>query len=703
MDLDLLKNIYFATESNLDEELFLPVARHANSINCMTGYFSSSVFSVLARALAFFLSTKGNELKFIVSPNLSRADLEALSAGIQADENLIPLLFPGFVVSEESLQETSLQALSYLVATKGLEIRVALKKKGMFHSKVWICGTEQGAITIHGSVNATESGISHNFEQVAVNRSWESPSSQFVVEQCQNRFNDIWDDNYPGLKTIRLNRESVSYLRAITTNKVRDAGSLSGLIDQLLGGANKDYREDRRPQELKVPDWINYSTGPFSHQGRAIEAWFTNNGRGILSIATGGGKTLTALVAAALVQAQEDSLLVVITVPTVALLDQWASDIEEFGVTPLNARHVPAGSMGPQINDRLRKLRMRQSKTEVLVLTHDSMKMERIMRLLQKASDQTAVMIIGDEVHNLGSSGYQENALDVYKYRLGLSATYERQFDELGTQFLIDHFGKVVFEYGLGDAIGTCLVPFEYNVYEVELFSDEEEEWAELTHQIRKLSYASELPEGNSTKERWKLLCLKRRRIVEGAAGKVPALAAALPGDKSNITRSLIFCTDKQPAQLKSVNRLLTQRELNFHQVTAEETANKQKLASIIRSFDNGKLQVLTSKRVLDEGFNIPQTETAYILASNTVKRQWVQRLGRILRLSSSTGKTKAVVHDFIALPRSQEDGIDPDLQALIRGEIERVQFFNALSNNGLSNTQTLTTIQKLINMLESK
>lgn len=704
MPLATLENIYFATESNLDRDLFLPVAKQSYSICCMTGYFSSSVFSALSKSLAVFLSTEGSELKFIVSPNFSDDDLDAIEHAIEVDENLIPLLFPDFELNEKNLEQKALLALSYLVASKNLEIRVALKKRGMFHSKCWVCYTAEGPLSIHGSVNATASGISRNFEQIAVNKSWENTSSQRVVSRFENVFSKLWDDDYPEIKTVELNSRTISFLKQNASQIAGNGELVENFISELLE-EEQDLGELHlsEPQKLVVPNWLNYSTGPFAHQGAAIEAWFENEGRGILSIATGGGKTLTALVSATLAQQHEDSILIVIGVPTVALLDQWADDVKKFGVIPLNTRHVSSALLGQEINKRLRNLRLKNSKVEVLLLTHDSLKSDRIKRLLTKASNQCSIMLIGDEVHNLGSVGYMESALDIYKYRLGLSATFERQFDETGTHFLLDHFGKVVFEYSLDQAIGQCLVPFKYHVCEVTLDEDEENEWTELTHQIRKLSYASELPDGDSSKERWKLLCLKRRRIVEGASGKVAALAATLPQKKEDIQRTLIFCTDKQPEQLESVNRLLTRRELNFHQVTAEETSNKAKLASIVESFDRGDFQVLTSKRVLDEGFNIPQTETAYLLASNTIERQWVQRLGRILRLSKSTGKTHAVVYDFVALPNSLAGKIDPDMKSLIRGEIKRVQFFSSLSRSDLDKQKSFQVVNNLIELLEAK
>jgi len=333
-------------------------------------------------------------------------------------------------------------------------------------------------------------------------------------------------------------------------------------------------------------------------------------------------------------------------------------------------------------------------------VTHESLKSEKMLRLLGKAQESTPLMLIGDEVHNLGSIGFQRSAPDFFKYRLGLSATFKRQFDEEGTQFLLDYFGSVVFEFGLDEAIGVCLVPFDYFVHQVTLDEYEEEEWAELTFKIKRLSYAAELANGSHEKELWQALCIKRRRIVESASAKASVLASTF--SKIELTRTLVFCTDKEPKQLNQVNALLNNKRINFHQITAEETANKKKLANLIQSFDSGELKILTSKRVLDEGFNIPQTETAFLLASNTVKRQWIQRLGRVLRQSPKTKKQKAVIHDFVVMPSINNDSIDLDLKSLIKSELERIQFFDSLCKNGLEKNGTADVVEKLLELLEA-
>lgn len=703
MNVNEIKNIYFSSEHNLDKDLFFPIVKESKSIRCMSGYFTSGVLKELSKSFIYFLIYNRNQIKFIVSPNLSLKDINAINVAFQADENLIPLLFPNFELTENTLNFKCIEALSYLVATKRLVLKIAIQNKGMFHSKCWLFETDHGVIAVHGSINATESAFSDNFEQIAVNKSWESSTSNIVVNDIEVMFEKIWNGEYKSIHTVSLNKATIKYLQKIYEKSVDNNEFRISLLNDLVKSISENNSEMRSLKTLKIPDWLNYTSGSFAHQEKAVKAWFENKGRGILSIATGGGKTLTALVAATLVANHEESLLIVIAVPTLALLNQWASDVRDFNVEPLISQTVPTDKLGQQINGCIRRLRLGATKCEVIIATHDGLKSDRFIKLLSSAKSCTSLMLIGDEVHNLGSTGFQNSASEIFEYRLGLSATFERQFDEEGTQFLLDYFGPVVFEFNLESAIGICLVPFDYYVHLVNLNNEEQNEWLELTYEIKRLNYAFELPDGTKEKERWKILCLKRRRIIENAIGKVFALESALPKNKDDIRRTLIFCTDKYPEQLMSVNNLLINRNIIFHQITSEESSNKNVLKKLIDEFYNDKLQVLTSKRVLDEGFNIPHIESAYMLASNTVKRQWIQRLGRVLRKSDKTNKIKATIHDFVVIPNMGNDALDSDLKSLIKGELSRIQFFDSLSKNGLERNGTSYIINQFIELLELK
>lgn len=699
--IDELKPIYFTKEVNLDSELFLPIASVSESLDCMIGYFTSGSLGELAEAISSYLRiSDSRQMRFIISPHLEGVDLDSIRSAISTDENLLPLLFPEFDLSVTSLQRNCVTALCYLVASEKILLNVAIQKEGLFHTKCWIFRCDQGLVAVHGSGNATKGGLVKNFEQLSVSRQWRGSESSEVCDQLRIRFDKIWANTYEDISCCELNSSTIYAITEIARELKESIADESRISKRLLEMLEQSApKANDHLQILSVPDWLNYSDQPYEHQGKAIRAWMENGQKGILAIATGGGKTLTALVAATLLNQQVESLFLIIAVPTKPLLNQWAYDVVNFGVNPINSYNKPKLSVKREIRQALRRIRHGSSLSEVLLVTHDALKSD-VLDAVEQSSSAVETVLIADEVHNLGSVGFKKSPPSFFSSKIGLSATHERQLDEDGTNFLVDYFGGVVFEYDLSEAIGSCLVPYEYYIHETILTAEEEEEFCELTFEIRKLSYAVAFADTDSCKQRWKSLCLKRRKLVEAAANKIQVLDNLMPSSKYEINKSLIFCTDKYPDQLIEVNELLGKRFVNFHQITQEETGNPKLLNKVIDSFKNGDLQVLTSKRVLDEGFNVPQVETAYLVASNTVKRQWIQRLGRVLRMSENTGKTHAVIHDFLVLPPSLDGNMDDELNALLTSEYNRLSFFSRLSTNGLEANGSMYIAKKLLDIV---
>ena len=304
-------------------------------------------------------------------------------------------------------------------------------------------------------------------------------------------------------------------------------------------------------------------------------------------------------------------------------------------------------------------------------------------------------LLIADEAHNLGSEGFVSNPPTFFEHRLGLSATPIRQYDEEGTDALFEFFGSVVFRFTLKEAIGRCLVEYDYFVHPVQLNDDEMDDWRDLTTKIKANAWRKKdgKPDEYLTK-----LYRDRRALLETAHNKLSALEDALSQEGNEKLRyTLIYASDKAPEQLEAVNALLNSRGLLFHQLTYEETGNRDETARIIRSFQEGTLRILTAKRVLDEGVNIPQIEKAFILASTTVERQWVQRRGRLLRTCRQTGKTHSEIHDFIAMPPDMTN-IDDETRALVRSELIRVQEFASLARNAGRPGGPLEVVHTLVN-----
>ncbi len=632
-----------------------------------------------------------------MSPDLPLAeDRTALKEALQTDKNLIPLLFPDFKLDEETLRSEAVKALIYLVASGQLIIKIAAKEEGILHTKCWIFSTESGYASISGSGNATKGGLSTNFEHLNLHRSWTSADAEKVVQNFKERFNTLWVGSYKGIPTYDLNPKTLAFINAMSRSLDGDTTRRS-LVKQLATELQDSEHVRSAKQIFTVPDWLNYDEGDFAHQGAAVRAWIQNDYIGILGIATGGGKTLTSLVAASIVSRESNGLLVVIAVPTVALVQQWIDEVRLFGVEAVNGNGKSPEHISKQIRKIKRNLSTSTSFSECIVITHEGLKSDWI-REIETSSTNFRTLLIADEVHNLGSVGFVSNPPDFFDYKLGLSATVERQYDETGTKFLLDYFGGVVFTFSLKDAIGKCLVPYDYCPIEVKLTAQEEDRFIELTAEIRKLAFAKDFADGTPEKEALSRKCMERRRVVESASNKIEAFEELIARKPTALNRSLVFCTDKNSAQIQSVNGVLKKAGIPFHQLTQHETSNRKMLLRTISDFNSGVLKTLTSMRVLDEGFNVPQTENAFLLASNTVRRQWIQRLGRVLRLSPSTGKVSSTIYDFVAMPICDESNIDFDLRRLLKGEFERITFFSDLSKNPSAAGGGLELAAKILN-----
>jgi len=328
------------------------------------------------------------------------------------------------------------------------------------------------------------------------------------------------------------------------------------------------------------------------------------------------------------------------------------------------------------------RLERNVTRVEAVVMTHDFLLSDAFDELLAAVPGGVVTLLIADEVHNLGRPRFLARPPERFEYRLGLSATPVLQYNEEGTQAIADFFGETVFEFSLAEAIGVCLVPYDYYLHPVELASEEEQQWNELTEKLIRAGFRGSddgVSEGPLSPDVLALL-VKRRSVLEGAEAKVSALVAQMKGaGLDDVRHTLVYCSDKRPEQLIAVNRALMGEGMFVRQITAEETVDRRRLAEILGDFARGDYQVITCKRVLDEGVDLPQVRTAYLLASSTVRRQWVQRRGRILRRCDAVGKKLAHLHDFLVVP---SDSGSPSGRAILRQELDRARAFAELSAN---------------------
>lgn len=696
--LDGVRPLYMLPSDPLAEEVLIPAFRAGRTVDCMVGFFSSTVLASLAPGLATYIADSKNSFRLIISPLLRAEDKAAIEAGLNSAEEIADRILDELTVTEDLLQRHTLKCLSWLLRERRIEIKVALMKDALFHPKVWLFENNRDVIAAHGSSNVTYAGIRKNIEQIAISKSWQDPNQRYITEKLRYEFGRLWENKDDNCIVIGM-PEAVRrrLLQRYSSEAPPTEDDLRELYRRATAIAEESPPFEFTPVQrgrFEIPDWLEYESGPFQHQGKAVTAWCDAGYRGVLEMATGSGKTITAMICAHRLYEENKPLLIVVAAPYVPLIEQWCNEIEPFGLTPVNL--TIAGSAAKRASElqRLkRRLRTGLSDVEAVVVSHDTLCTSEFLVGLEEFDCER--LLIADEAHNLGRPSFINDPPEFFEFRLGLSATPIRQYDEEGTEALFGFFGPVAFRFTLEEAIGRCLVEYDYHVHAVYLTESEMDEWFDLTGKIKRNAWRSE---GGKPDEYLAKLLRDRRALLETASDKVAMLGALLiEQDTANLRHTLVYTSDKGPDQLDNVNRLLRDRTILFHQLTAEETASRDKTKRIIKSFQEGEIQALTAKRVLDEGVNIPQIRKAFILASTTVERQWVQRRGRLLRTCSAIGKTHSVIHDLLALPPGMEGGLDPDARALVRSELRRAQEFARLARNAGRPDGPLTTIDKMV------
>ena len=695
-----IKPLYFLPKDNLVEEVLIPAFHEAETVDCMMGFFSSESFRSLAPGLATFLNESDKTLRLIVSPFLQPQDRDAIKKGIQAREDIVKGYFLEWTATEDNLEKHTLQCLAYLIQYGRLDIKIALMRSALFHPKVWLFHRGTDIIGVHGSSNFTGMGIQKNFEQISVAQSWQDPNQSSITYTLNDQFMRLWKDIEDDCSVIPVSK-------AIKNNLIQEhLVSSSPTEDDYLklykqAGEALLVAEDTPSYEkpkFRIPSWLKYEEGAFAHQGRAVDAWAANGNRGILEMATGSGKTITAMICAYRLYKNQKPLLIVVAAPYLPLIEQWCGEVEVFGLRPTNLTKLSGEkARSRELQKIRRRLKSGMSEVESIIVSHDTLCSESFQNAVSKF--QHAKMLIADEAHNLGRNEFIRNPPVFFEYRLALSATPVRQYDQEGTEALFDFFGPSVFQFSLEEAIGTCLVEYDYYVHPVYLTEEEMDTWYELSAEIRKNAWQSD---SKGPSEYLAKLFRDRRKLLETAKNKIKTLNELLTQNNlKELRHTLVYTTDKDPEQLNEVNQLLMEKGVLFHQLTADETRQRERCQRIIKNFQDGSIQVLTAKRVLDEGVNIPQINKAYILASTTVERQWIQRRGRLLRTCSEVCKTHSEIHDFISLPAGYDEiSLDEDAKKLIKSELNRtLEFARSSRNSGLP-SGALPIINKMVNAI---
>ncbi|EGK88205.1 DNA phosphorothioation system restriction enzyme [Microcoleus vaginatus PCC 9802] len=438
------------------------------------------------------------------------------------------------------------------------------------------------------------------------------------------------------------------------------------------------------------------------YQRVAVANWFANQGRGTLKMATGSGKTITALAIATELYNKINLQVLLVICPYCHLVNQWARESEKFGLKPILA-FDSARSWQNKLAGGLYEVRSGERAFLTIITTNATLMGDSLRSQLRYFPEKT--LIIGDEVHNLGAPRLGESLPRNIGLRLALSATPERHFDEQGTEAILDYFGPVLQpELTLADAIRQkALVHYLYYPILVELTEAETRKYSRLTQKIGWALWGDEKVEENDALT---TLLMQRARLIGAAANKLTALRELMI-HRLDTSHTLFYCGDGEieGGARRNNNRQLTETakllgsELGYRVNTYTAATPLAERERLRQQFESGELQGLVAIRCLDEGVDIPAIRNAVILASSSNPRQFIQRRGRILR--PHPGKERATLFDMIVLP--------PDLgretleveRNLLRKELKRFLEFADLADNAGEARVKLLQLQKRYGLLD--
>ena len=714
-ELTLAPGLYRLPDDPVGPRVLIPGFKGATSVRGAFGWFSAGWIARLAPGLAEYLNrVDTTPIDFTVAPTLFSAERTAIEQGqtMSAEKaaQRVADVFIGGRVQASALGKHALDCLAWMIATERLRLRIAVPKHDSnYHPKIWLFDDGTHQVLARGSGNATARGVSAGVEHLDVDVSWIDHSRSRVAAGVAI-LNDWARGHSYGIECVfdlpeAFKQDIIRTAPDIPPNRRDYAGAVNDDMEppwamdqtETLRARFASTRATPAKPRLQIPGWLEWRTGPYGHQGEAVDSWEagTDPERGTMAMATGSGKTLTALVCAARAQDRLGDMpfLLVVSAPSIPLVIQWQEEIAKFGIA------ATAPSLEPSADIALTNLfrRLAAGGTHVLVVTNNllcSPAFQSTVALkINNSQSQIATMLVGDEAHTLGAHGFISNKPKFFERRLALSATPERQYDPDGTEEVFEFFGPPVYEFGLDRAIGFCLTPYNYYVHAATLDGDELDTFMALTGRIG--AVVGQGLAGNE--DTLTSLLIARRRIIETAQAKVPLLRAVIErrGPRA-LTQTLIYASAKDPQSFDDIAAMLTDLDIRWAPVTQDESSKTQRLSETLSTFQSGGYQVLLAKKVLDEGVDIPSVREAFIVASSTVHREWIQRRGRVLRLHP--GKPWAIVHDFVALPPAQmvQGEGTLSMKKIIRSELDRAYSFAAHARNATGADGVLSALQRI-------
>lgn len=638
-----IKPCYESGVDDIIEDYYVPVLGASVHYDRIAGFFASSSMAVAARGLSEFIQN-GGKMRLITSPRLNSDDLEVVR---KIAENSEDLSLRDFGIDTDNLEtefeKNHVKALGWMLSSGLLEMKLAIvfnedgticdnetiSEKGLFHQKVGILRDKDGnELSFSGSINETAAAWVNNDEEFKVFKDWTDSHDYYVRDKI--RFDEIWNGDRKNVKVFNLPNAVKSDIVRYSSDFKTESISLRKYHSLKLKKYN--FKQDKKL---------------FFYQADALNKWKNNDYRMLFEMATGTGKTRTAIAGIKYLNQTRNRLITIISTPQNTLSKQWKDEVDAQGLC-FDESVVVDGSV-TNWEGLLTKLLYKNGTGLadhcVFYTTHITASSDKFTNAMRTCLQPgTEVLFVGDETHWLGARKLHNALLPEYKYRIGLSATPSRWFDDAGTARLADFYGNATFEFTIKDALTEYnpmtgkhfLVNYNYLISKVRLTEEETNEYKDVSNRISKLwNMKDSDPDAATRLER---LMEKRANIIKNADAKYDELERILDEleAKGRIENLIIFVS---PQQILQVLDILNNRGIISHKLTEKEGTkaekrfnNKSEREAIIAKFKAGVYQALIAIKCMDEGIDIPTADLGILMASSTNPREYVQRIGRIIR-----------------------------------------------------------------------
>ncbi len=685
-----------------------PISR---SIDLLLGYFSSNAIKVLSRSFAEFIYN-GGKMRLITNHVYSLNDYENLLDDTNLkDEDKIIDIFRDLSKIEKNLSfegKHFFDCLKYLLKKSRLElIPVKFNNVDLAHCKKMILFDGIDYLLTEGSINFTLPALLKNSESFQVETPWNGEVSIKRIEDEKSNFERIFSHKHPSYRYI--DKSSIE----IIINSIGRDKDISDLLDDSLDLKEKGYSEKvKRVIEKKKERFreiiksisknpkFPFPQGPRDYQKKALVAWKKNNYQGIFAMATGTGKTITSLNCVVEEFKEHKEYFVVITVPTVTLVNQWVEEAKKF-----NFENIISTTKNNDWDSELRRFLFNKehgignNHNFIFITTYATFNKQKFQKLIKKLNHKNTILI-ADEAHNFGAPTSLRNLPFGINKRIGLSATPERIYDDEGSSKLYEYFNSFppgyTYKFSMREAIDKgFLSPYYYYPYFVNLEHTELEQYLELTRQlVRHFDFNKGKFRDSATR-----LLIERKRIIHKAQNKKECLKQIFK-DVENKNESLkytfVYVPEGYEPSDQNDNWIIEEEDIRiineyskiihgFGYKTYQFLGETKNRTKILNQFKNGDIEILTAMKALDEGVDIPITKNAIFCASTGNPRQFIQRRGRVLRVYP--GKEYANIYDMIVTPSVDlminEDSELKDMEVRIfKSELKRVANFLYSSEN---------------------